>query len=257
LSYPLALTYGRYYAQLGTLSPLILAFFPLLWAMPRPVLWRDSRLSALTVGIVAGLLCWLVLMPSIFMPRYMLASLLLLGVPAAAAAVWAGERSRLVSASVIAATCATMLLIPVHIDGRFPNTFGGRLGVFEYLAYLNEKNLFAQDRNFHAHSAVNEEARTGDKVLLMSYHRYWLRTDLLTKVNTQAETLSWSAMTSNPDAFWKYVQNGKYQFVLFDPFDFPEMEPAVKARPKEIAACELPSGSSIVVLKLVSDCKPQ
>lgn len=256
LSYPLALTYGRYYAQIGTLSPLILAFIPLLLAMPRPALWRDSRLAALTVATLSGMVCWLVLMPSIFMPRYILANLLLLSVPAAAAAVWASGKSRLLSASVIAATCATILLTPLHVDDRYLNTFGG-LRAFRYLANLNEEVLFQTNVHYLAHIAINDQAQTADKILLMSYHRYWLRSDLLSAASTQKDILRWTSLRSDPDGFWKYVRDGKFRFVLFDPRDFPEMESVMKARPQEVGACEIPSRTITVILKIGDDCKPQ
>ena len=77
LTYPLALTFGDYWGQLGNLSPLILGFLPLAIFLPRPRNPVTSPLIVLTLAALVGVLAWITIRPSMLLPRYMLATLLL------------------------------------------------------------------------------------------------------------------------------------------------------------------------------------
>jgi hypothetical protein len=236
LSYPIALTYGRYWAQFGTLSPLILAFLPLLLLMQRKVFWRESALAALTISTSVGLLCWLLLMPSIFMPRYILATLLLFSVPAAAAAMNVSRRSRILRGVVVVAIAFVILITPLHVSTR-QRVFDPVL-TLRYLKDPREEILFAGDSYFLAHTAINERAATGDRVLLLTYYRLWLRSDLLVAVSDQNE-LGKATMDPNPDKFWEYFNRTKFRFILLDANIFPAMERAVTSPPDGVAVCNI------------------
>ena len=119
LSYPFALTYGNYWAQFGTLSPLILAFTPMLAWLIRPAKWRESKLAALGFSTVFGVLLWIAILPSIFMPRYFLASLLMCGIPVAAAADMMSRRRGVLRWIIPAAVSVTLLATPNHANHRF------------------------------------------------------------------------------------------------------------------------------------------
>lgn len=77
LTYPLALVFGRYPMQYGNLSPLILAFAPLAFLLPRPRSIAGSRLVQITLAAAMGVVIWVILCPSILAPRYILSPLLM------------------------------------------------------------------------------------------------------------------------------------------------------------------------------------
>lgn len=216
LTYPLALTYGRYWAQLGNLSPLVIAFLPLLLWLPRPASWRASRLTALTVATLTGLGCWVALMPSIFMPRYILSSLLMLGVPAAAAAAYFSRRSALAGAAVLLAAAVTMVFTPAHVNSWEP-TFNWEATAVR-LAHPKAACLTSAHvmKYCAAHRAINEAARDApsghDRVLLFSWYRLWLSPQFLLSTNTTDEALEIAAA---PDP-WGQVRRRGYGFVLLD-----------------------------------------
>jgi hypothetical protein len=121
LSYPIALTYGRYWAEAGTLSPLVLTFAPLAVYLRRSAVWIQSRLLALTVAALIGTAAWMFLYPSVITTRYFLATLLLYCIPAAAAAEAASRRSRTLSLIVAAAAIVVMIETPIQTDAQSPS----------------------------------------------------------------------------------------------------------------------------------------
>jgi hypothetical protein len=185
-SYPFALTYGRYWAQLGTLSPLILAFFPLFFLIPRHDRQPSSPLVALTVSTIVALAIWIVLMPSIFMPRYILATLLLLGIPAAAGAAYASRRKTALSVTIVLAVAITIATTPDQVTSRSPIFYPSRS--LDYLRSGEERPLFINtDPYFATSTVVNSKALENDRVLLLVYPRLWLRGDLLAATSTTSE----------------------------------------------------------------------
>ena len=215
LTYPLALTYGRYWAQYGHLSPLVLAFLPLLLLLPRPASWRNSALGALTVATVAGLVLWVALMPAVFMPRYILAALLLLGIPAAAAADAFSRRGRMPGLIVILATAVTILYTPTQIG-----TWGPAIdwqNAWEQLTHPLDDRLAARgDGLYQAAHAINSaaESSTTDtgRVMISSWYRVWLNADLLLRANSDQDTRD-IAVSADP---WTVLRTRNFRFVLLD-----------------------------------------
>ena len=120
LTYPFALTYGRYWGQLGTLSPLILAFIPLFFLIPRSERGLSTPLSAITISTAVAIAIWLILMPSISCRRYVPATLLLLGIPAAAGVAYVSRQPSRLAAAIVSATAAVILLTPIQVNSRSP-----------------------------------------------------------------------------------------------------------------------------------------
>jgi hypothetical protein len=117
LTYPLALTFGKYWAQYGNLSPLVLAFLPLSILLPRHRSLLASSLAAITLAASAGLICWVILRPSLLSPRYILATLLLF-IPLAARAAEHISRSNpkqhWFGAGILAAIIVTVGMVNLY-----------------------------------------------------------------------------------------------------------------------------------------------
>ena len=220
-TYPFALTYGRYWAQYGTLSPLVIGLLPLLIYFPRLRDWGASQLAALSVGAVTGLIAWIALLPSVFMPRYFLINLLLLGIPAAAAGEAFSQRGRWPSNTVVLASLAALAAIPAQVDAQEGASFGGT-STARILREPNDDLLVAGGLAPYAraHHALNAVAAPGDRIFLLTYYRYWLRPDLLMRVNTNAELRPF-ALAKQPSeslcrSFWTNFRRGGYHFILLD-----------------------------------------
>jgi hypothetical protein len=236
MSYPLALTYGNYWAQLGTLSPLILAFAPLVARLPRSARWRDSWLGALGFSTVAGVFLWIVLFPSIFMPRYFLASLLMCGIPVAAGADMMSRRDGVLRWVIPAAVAVIILATPDYSNHRFL-VFDTKQ-TLHYPTDENEECLISSPYNDYcaAHMAINAAASQGDRVFLFAYNRLWLRPDLLQTANTRNEYL---LLTRNTQDFWSQFQSKNFRFILFDSILFKSGTSILESAPEGTILREL------------------
>jgi len=213
LTYPFWPFFGNFWAQYGNLSPLVLAFLPMLiW-----VFWKDRRWSppviAITAAAVAGMLAWIVLFPSVPMPRYFLATLLLFIVPVA----WAMERvsytDRWLNYGVVLAAFSCMLM--------FARSWNHEIFVvpaaYEYLlGEQSEKNLHIDEvLSRNVYEAINQSAEPGARVYLGSYYRLWLRPDLIQCTNGKVDSeMSFDA--ANPERFWLQVYEHGFTYMFMD-----------------------------------------
>lgn len=190
MSYPLALVFGRYPMQYGTMSwmwlaaiPFALAFLP---AMP-------GALRRLTLAAAIGVAAWIAVRPSVLAPRYILPVLLAL-LPFAAYGIDALlERARwraLGTACLIALAGAAGL----GIVRAAPPVWGS--------AYFHWKGPDDFPNGvWMAISTVNREAPPDARVFLGTYYSSMLRPDLLACLikPVEADTL---LAARDPAAFW-------------------------------------------------------
>lgn len=253
LSYPIALTYGRYWAQMGTVSPLILSFFPLLLWLRGGLKWHSSPLAAVTISATVGLLCWLLLMPSIFMPRYLLATLLLFSIPAAAGAAHALAHRGLLSKAIPLATLSVIVLTPLHVSSR-QATFQPTLAL-HYLFDLREADLFGSNPYFLAQTAVNLRAKPGTRILLTSYYRLWLRGDLLATAPSMEEV---TTRFPSADEFWSFVRSKNIRILLYDANNPPnavDYRAYLATPPAGLEVCKFFEGGQIAAFEVSAHCQ--
>jgi hypothetical protein len=219
LTYPLVLTYGRYWGQVGTLSPIVLAFLPLAAAYLRwPARSAESRLLALGLGAAAGLLIWVVLYPSIVMLRYFEATLLLLALPAAAAAEVATRRSTVLAWVVPAGILVTLAITPKH---DVVPTFTSLHATLAMVAGPHQvcKGSAPFEADCHAEVEINQAVKPGDTVLGLSYVRFWLDPEIMRTMSTSDE-IGWIRHCPNgpcpDDIFWARVRKMGFRFILHD-----------------------------------------
>lgn len=213
LTYPLWPFFGSFWAQYGNLSPLLLAFFPVLIF----VLWKDRKWNAPIIAIFAagsaGLLAWIIIFPSVPMPRYFLATLLIFIVPVA----WAMERvsyaDRWLNYGVTLAAFACILI--------FSRSWSREIlrvdAAYEYfLGEQSEKNLHIDEvLSRNVYEAINQSAGQGVRVYLGSYYRFWLRPDLIQCTNGKNDNdMSFDA--ANPEKFWLQVYEHGFTYVFMD-----------------------------------------
>lgn len=228
VTYPFAVTYGRYWGQAGTLSPIVLAFLPLIpFYLRWPAAAGQSRLLAVSVAAVVSLVAWLVMFPSIITMRYIQATLLLFALPAAAAAENATRRSRLLAVVIPVGVLMTLASTPPHTAIVFPTFSSPRATL---AAVMGSQEGCAGSHPFEAdclaHTSINAAARPGDRVLGLSYLRYWLEPTLMQNMSSVDEVNQFLACSSGPCSaaeFWdRFLRNEPgFSFILLDATTHP------------------------------------
>jgi len=216
ITYPLALTFGRYPMQGGNISFLLLAFAPLVWWLPRPQALRDSVLFRLCVAGAAGTACWMILRPSVIAPRYLLATLLLF-IPAVARAA---QHALLREAP------------PRWLSGGIAACLAAALTIFAYPLAPLPRALSLYSRGELSACAlastyceplqrVNMAAARGDRIFLLNYYDYWLRSDLL-RCRDSYDDDRILRKRGGSGLTWEAVRLGGFHYVVADKKDFAE-----------------------------------
>jgi hypothetical protein len=178
MTFPLAVSFGNYWAQYGVLSPLVIGLLPLL------LLWHPgsapphSRLRWLTVSAIAGIGAWLAIAPSQMAPRYFLAPILLfailpawLGEVASREGPWTLKLAIPVSAIVVATGVAFWIYTHAFQAAQYTlSQFG-----IPVLGQMQGHSIKLKQID----DEVNARIPQGARILLGSYYRYFLRSDLL------------------------------------------------------------------------------
>ena len=242
MTYPLALVFGDYGMQYGTLSPLILAFFPLVLLSRRGAGQLKSPLVQVTATAVFGVVIFTCLSPRVFAPRYILAPLLMLILPAAvgAQAVLESKRvPRALSAIVLGAVIVVLLgrlSLDVSRNGRDAVKYAvGR--------FASSKRLLP---DCGSAEVLNAHAKVDEPVVLMSYYRYWVRSDLIKSCLT-AEQLAPMNKLSTSQKRWRWLYQRGVRLVLLDARSFGAETPkSIKAG--KLSTAEVPDGLAVKVL---------
>lgn len=209
LTYPLLLIFGDYWAQYGNMSPLMLAFLPLALLMPWSERPRNGPIAALSVAALTGLLAWIAIFPSVPMPRYFLATLLLPAVPIG----WVAERfSRLNKLANYIVTLAMLLTILIFFKSWRGEIFPIR-NAFQYLFTVQTEKAFTKTElfSYNVYEALNNTAKPGARVFLLSYYRFWLRPDLIQCSNRTSEDIKYDA--KDPNKFWLQLYENDFTYL--------------------------------------------
>jgi hypothetical protein len=212
LTYPLALTYGDYWAQSGNMSPLILAFLPLAFFLPRPKSFLSSPLFVISAVALLGVIIWMVSRPSVLAPRYIFATLFLLILLPARAAEYISLSDRqphILAFGVIFFTALMLCSMGIFSLGRvfFPEATAKSLtGVIGECDRDGVPCL--------AMNEINKLAQPGERVLLASIQHYWFRGDLMQCLSNSDE---WDDIknASGTDLWLKLYGKG-FSFLFID-----------------------------------------
>ena len=207
LLYPFIATFYNSPMTLGNISPLFVAFLPaaLIPEIRKRVLWT-SQLSALTAIAVVTLLLWIFLFFTVYELRYVLFLWAILFIPVAEiiAATLESDNQLLqnTAGALIVTLMAFMLLRTLYIP----------LDTYSPVDEAGNPQCFCESL-----TPINETAAPGERVLTLSAHRYYLRTDLFA-CSTQHEeygSLREAAQVS-PESFWLEVYRQGYRYIAFE-----------------------------------------
>ena len=253
VSYPFALTYGRYWAQLGTFSPLVLAFIPLLALMPRRKRRLLSPMAALTISALIAMVIWVALLPSIFMPRYVMATLALFAIPAAAGAASLSRRGGILAGVIVVAVATVIVFLPRQADSRLAVFFPER--AWTYYKTGNELAIFTSDPYASTTASINKVAKPGERVLLLIYPRVWLRPDLLATTGSMAEVDdATSKLAKSPIAFWAFLKDKNFTNIILDTVQMPKLTEALKVKPADLQICEVMNYAGAMAYRIGENC---
>lgn len=189
-TYPFALVFGLYPLMGGTMSVLWIASFIFLLFLPKAKRSLQQPATQIMLCGCLGLLCWIVTKASVFVPRYFLATLIML-IPFPAIAVeymWQTEiRPRLIS------ICYALLAgIALCIAPFIPITDTGlmtRLAIKDIQHPEGHSTTCNIETSgyCYVYNSLNPNVAKGDRIYVMGYYTYWLRDDLIQCINQMSE----------------------------------------------------------------------
>ena len=208
MTYPLAIVFGRYPMQGGTLSVLVLVLLPLTLLLPRPKVWWESLLVQLVLVAPMGIVLWMIARPSFVRPRHILIMLLFFTLFVARGAEYALHRqhiSRWFHLHWVIPICIIIALLPRLYEVRFSPS--------SLVAYFQEEISECEWTGLDCSIAtmINQQAQPGDRIFNAEMVPYFLRPDLLQCMNSSAETKVYNL--SSPQS-WKYLYDHGFRYVL-------------------------------------------
>ncbi len=206
-TYPLVLVYGRYWAQHGTLSPIVLAFLPV------AVVWLrtqrqaiDRRLLLVTAAGLLAMATWVILRPSVIAPRYFLGPLLLL-LPFASAGAAAATLAASRILRWIAAAAVPVVLVTA-IAAHYPY-------IGPALSYAWHGAGSVSSPEWSILTDLNQRAAPGDRIYLAMWYRYALRPDLIQCLDRSGDPRPAEA-SSPAEALWSGLHEQGMRFLVYD-----------------------------------------
>ena len=176
------LVFGRYPMQGGGLSFLFLAFLPFLIWLSRPLSWRDSRVTALSIAALSGIIAWMVLRPSVIAPRYILVPLLLLTPILTIAVERVLTKNNLNQVLRIGTTTTVFLAITASFWHLLPIP-----GAIFSDRNLQQNTCLLASSECNSFYKLSKIAQPGDRIFVGSHYPYWLTPSQLQCRNTLDE----------------------------------------------------------------------
>lgn len=204
-----------------SVSPLILAFIPLVLLLPRQQLAKLTPLWAVTLAAVGSTVIWMSLFPIFTHPlsiyygrelRYFLPSVFLFIPLAARAAEYATRehenRSMLLNVAIISSVLLTLVTTALYYtDYRvfFPRNAYGYL-----TRQLSDCDLPHEPNYCAVMQELNRIAPPGARILEYTGNKYWLRTDLI----ECSENLVNVPTFEQQDDLWAWVHRNGFDYLI-------------------------------------------
>ncbi|WP_165485122.1 ArnT family glycosyltransferase [Legionella rowbothamii] len=216
LTYPFALTFGKYSLLGGNLSPLVLLFIPLFLLVKKEQWKLPKQLIQLIVVSISCLVIWMICRPSVLCPRCILPTLLLF-IPVSS---WCTEKVLLsknynvlkiaIFFSLIIAlyTCLPAGILPVEtLASKFSGCLKSNFHDVK-CSKLYPPQSVSQELGTGM-QYVNQIAKKGDRVFVMGWYTYHLREDLLQCINGIQDSSAYSA-----DKRWVHLFENGFKFLV-------------------------------------------
>lgn len=246
LLYPIALTWGKFWAQGGNLSPLLIAFFPLNIFLPKPKNWFKNPLVAISLAGLIGIFFWILRYPSVFAPRYYLPTLLMffpIGIRGAEYIIANDVKPKILKFF----TMVGVLTILISVGITSSTTYYNPSQLPKYFAGLSNSCDYGLPLQCSAENKISEDAPLGARVYLASWYRYWLRSDLLQCTNGIADLY---IDNSSPEELWMNLYERGFTYLFVDG-SRPKFDPEIQSLPDWVAVQRLsPPEQPVAAYKL-------
>jgi hypothetical protein len=209
--YPFTVSFLNTPQSLGTISPLFVAFLPLVFLHTvRRRIPASQEFGYLMFAAAATLAVWIVATYMVFEIRYVFFLWVILFMPVAAAiggvleddTPFLGTFARVALVFLFAFTAVRTAYVALDSYAPINRQGNPQCGDFEFCDLLRP---------------VNQIAAPGARVLTLNAFRYYLRTDLFSCSTTHTEysTLQQLSRTDVP-AFWREVYREGYLFIVYE-----------------------------------------
>ncbi len=212
-TYPLQLFFGTNFAQLGNLSPIMLIFFPMVLLLPRPAFWQKSTVVALSTTTLISVVIYIAMKPEAFAPRYMLPGLLIFSLPIAIAAesISLKEKHPCILSAAISGT--TILIIFTTWLVSYKQYFFPEKTYHYITGEVSECQL--NPLICKVIEAVNSDAEPGARILFFTYHRFYLRPDLIQCTDGYDEFSAYLGL-DEVEQRWNFIYNRGFRYIIYD-----------------------------------------
>lgn len=206
---PFTFVFAQFPSAHVNLSPLCLAFGPLVFFLPRPRSWLRSPVVQITVAGLLGVVLWSVTRPYIYAPRYILASLFVFFLPVSRATefVLTGKRGpAILRFGIFFCLLANLLVWAAFLHGECSLYFK-----------KGEQPRYASHPDWQLIDSINRDAPPNAKIFFIMDNRYWLRMDLIQNLVVYHERnfiLSKGSAGKNP---WEWIHKRGYQYLVVHP----------------------------------------
>ena len=214
LFYPFVITYNGIFDAMGFITPLFLVFLPFyLIKEARKIHTITRELIFICLSAFVTLFIWITAFKSVFIfeVRYVLFLWILLYLPLAQLMDNVMQRSLFAQVGIQVILAALLLFMTVRIFYISLATYSpiDQRGV----PHCNDLPMCI------FFNPVNQLANSGDRVLVLSAFRYYLRPDLLACSSEREDyTALDKAAGQSTDKFWEEVQRQGFRYVIFDSF---------------------------------------
>lgn len=204
-TYPLALVYGNYPMQDGTLSAFVLILSPA-WFLIKKTPYQKRWSGMFFILGIAGILTWMLIRPSVMAPRYFFSILIPLFIP-----------SGLVAEKLITSSRSYWIRIPLMISSILilAMFLVDRRPIFRDVFFYFQSGVWPECHRASDYCSalrkVNLIAEPGDRILTAGYYFYHLRSDLLQCTDSPFEKGLWQ---TGSDKFWKELYENGFDYVL-------------------------------------------
>lgn len=210
LTYPIAITHGKYPSQSGNVSFFILSFIPLAIFLKKKNSLLKSRLFQVTTVAALCLVIFMISGPTYFLvPRYYMATLLLF-IPLSALSAenllvtdigW-----RVLKFFVYFSMCFYLFIFIIG-ESYQPVRFLYRT-ITGVARPCELASVYCKPLSF-----INEKASSGDRIFIGASYPYFLRADLLQCVSSYVEQMCFISLKTS-ERKWEYLYNRGFKYLL-------------------------------------------
>lgn len=201
ITYPFALVFGTYPMQGGTISPLFLAFLPLVFLLPASI--RQTNFNKIAICSLICIIMSIVVTPYIFAPRYLMVPLLLSIVIVATATGYFISQHSLLSALIILFTIIVLAI-----------TLFSSLTSISSTVEHGECAVIGPICN--ASHIINKQASNDNRICLLGYYSYWLKDNLIVNLSSRQERDYVQFISKSPDERAEYLYNRNFTYIFSD-----------------------------------------